>query len=505
MRKRGSVTKLEDGRFWARAPRQADGSRPSLGYFPAEEEAWRAIKIDVARLPEHTPDVGTTFLSFGKDILDERELNGVRGIEQERTNFDAHLATAKFANKPLTALDGDDGSVEIAAWIRAMMLKKRTDGKGLLAKSTIQRVLSLASAIFDEAGPQGRGLMKRNPCLGKKVKRRVGEAETKEKWTFFMPHEREWFSLPRATSNGYVREVERLCLLFGEGSGIRQGEQFHLRLDDMHEVTGKCTCAGWADRPHAVIRFGSKGLPRKNGKILIVPLFGYALEVAKAWRRRLPSFCPDNPHGLVWPLPSGSRRARGKPFGNGRYIACENGTHVFVKEKPKKVGRGGTHRFVDRWKEVLRIAGITRNVRWHDVRHSCASALIQGQLGDAWSLEEIQGQLGHSSITVTQKYAHLGETSLKKAASKVRVGTAPAPSSGGEVVSTNGGAGSSVAAITNDLLGVEQRGIEPLTSALRTRNTLELLRGLAAEKADSNQLLTNLANTLAALLEREPT
>jgi len=662
MRKRGSVTRLEDGRFWARAPRQADGSRPSLGMFETEEAAWRAIAIDVARLPGHAPDVGTMLPAFGEEVLDDRELNGVRGVDNERSNFRAHVAPY-FANDTLASLDGDNGRVKIAAWLRAMTRKKRADGKGLLEKSTIMRVLSLLSAIFDEAGPQGRGLMKSNPCLGMKVKRKVGESATKEKWTFFTPGEREWFSLPRATSNGYVREHERLAILFGEGSGIRQGEQFNLGLDDMHEEGG-CTCAGWEDRPHAVIRFGSKGLPRKNGKILIVALFGYALEAARTWRRRVASFAPYNPHGLVWPLPSGARRARGKPLGNGRYIACDRGTHKMVKEKPVRVAAGqGTHVFQDRWKAVQRIAGITRNVRWHDVRHSCASALIQGQLGEKWFPHEIKEQLGHSSLAVTERYTHLDTTSRKDAADKVRipgrpntsewnasgprsidqetdVGTgSPQPmrgatdnsrsastgrseptdslgnsrtdersrrgnksstdatipdvadpnictsarrsatcatatnatealkergtdaqsstqrehetssspsgmgktsvtspidsashrgpseistearsgltsieASGGELVSGNGGAGSSVAAVSSELsdlsgdsVSVEQRGIEPLTSALRTRSTLELLRALGSEKGHSNQLVTHLAATLTALLEKEPT
>ncbi|MEO6575667.1 MAG: site-specific integrase, partial [Polyangiaceae bacterium] len=53
---------------------------------------------------------------------------------------------------------------------------------------------------------------------------------------------------------------------------------------------------------------------------------------------------------------------------------------------------------------------------WHDLRHTCASALVSGMWGRAWRLEEICALLGHSSITVTQRYAHLAGTALVVAA-----------------------------------------------------------------------------------------
>ena len=61
--------------------------------------------------------------------------------------------------------------------------------------------------------------------------------------------------------------------------------------------------------------------------------------------------------------------------------------------------------------------GITRRVRWHDLRHTCASSLIAGWWGRRWSLEEVKGLLGHSSVKITERYAHLADSVLDVAAS----------------------------------------------------------------------------------------
>jgi integrase len=55
-----------------------------------------------------------------------------------------------------------------------------------------------------------------------------------------------------------------------------------------------------------------------------------------------------------------------------------------------------------RWHQVRTAAGLT-DFRWHDLRHSCASFLAQ----NGATLVEIGAVLGHSSPSITAKYAHL--------------------------------------------------------------------------------------------------
>ena len=62
------------------------------------------------------------------------------------------------------------------------------------------------------------------------------------------------------------------------------------------------------------------------------------------------------------------------------------------------------------WNAALVQADI-QNLRWHDLRHTFASRLVQkGQ-----SLSVVKDLCGHSSITMTQRYAHLNQSILHDA------------------------------------------------------------------------------------------
>lgn len=64
------------------------------------------------------------------------------------------------------------------------------------------------------------------------------------------------------------------------------------------------------------------------------------------------------------------------------------------------------------WNSARVKAGL-QDVRMHDLRHSFASALVNS----GRSLYEVQTLLGHSTSTMTQRYAHLSNESLMSAAS----------------------------------------------------------------------------------------
>ena len=64
------------------------------------------------------------------------------------------------------------------------------------------------------------------------------------------------------------------------------------------------------------------------------------------------------------------------------------------------------------WNSARVKAGL-KDVRMHDLRHSFASALVNS----GRSLYEVQTLLGHSTATMTQRYAHLSNDALMSAAS----------------------------------------------------------------------------------------
>jgi site-specific recombinase XerC len=62
-------------------------------------------------------------------------------------------------------------------------------------------------------------------------------------------------------------------------------------------------------------------------------------------------------------------------------------------------------------------AGLPRRLRFHDLRHTCASLLIaQGA-----SVKAVQAQLGHASATVTlDRYGHLFPDELQQLAERLQ-------------------------------------------------------------------------------------
>jgi len=78
-------------------------------------------------------------------------------------------------------------------------------------------------------------------------------------------------------------------------------------------------------------------------------------------------------------------------------------------------GKGGRQRkdFKGPWRAIKELAGIPKDFRFHDLRHTYASYLASsGEL----PLQLIQRLLTHQSPQMTQRYAHLAEESLRRGA-----------------------------------------------------------------------------------------
>jgi site-specific recombinase XerD len=233
----------------------------------------------------------------------------------------------------------------------------------------------LVRAFFDYA--IGDGIIETNPAMDIKVRQ---EGDTADGWTFLTPQEQQAIA-----TCGEIPEADRLRILFAMYTGLRQSEQRCLLLADVKidDSTG----------PHVIVRYGAPGQATKSNRIRRVPLIPEAVAVTRLWLELLPSYAPKNPLKLAFPTPRGHRRDRGKLYG---------------------------------FHDLRKKAGITRPVRWHDLRHTCASSLAAGWWGRVWRLEEVRDLLGHSSVDVTERYAHLATSMIQTAANQTRR-PAPAP------------------------------------------------------------------------------
>jgi integrase len=85
------------------------------------------------------------------------------------------------------------------------------------------------------------------------------------------------------------------------------------------------------------------------------------------------------------------------------YEAGDGAGRVFISKKTGDSLENGRH-----WFENAVVEAKLKNFHWHDLRHTFASRLrMKGA-----PLEDIADLLGHKSLTMTRRYAHLGPNKL---------------------------------------------------------------------------------------------
>jgi integrase len=244
------------------------------------------------------------------------------------------------------------GKLAIASIDRSDIVGWRDDLAG--SYKSKQKLLSLLQLALDEAVE--RMLKTDNPARTVKI-HKAGAASSKDGLEGILSPD-EQRRLVAA-----VPARERPLVVFALCTGLRQAEQWWLHWEDV---------AGGS----VIVRRSAGGLPPKSGKPREVPLLAPAAAVLAQLRGA-------ETEGLIFVGARGGRRVEGR-------------------QPPL-------------WPKWVKAAGIDRHVRWHDLRHTCATSLLAGWWGRKWTLDEVCKLLGHSSIAVTERYARKLNETLKNA------------------------------------------------------------------------------------------
>jgi len=232
------------------------------------------------------------------------------------------------------------------------------------------------------------------------------------------------------------------------GAGLRRRELLSLRRRDVVDLGGEF--------PRLLVREGAPGRATKGGAPREVPLFGVALAALRAWLFDVGEDATRDSDGAVARVvedghamftDAGERGAsRDQQQLAAAFWATAVGVDPFVladvEEQRAKSAvradeiqhepdpdayvfpgqRGRAREDIPRegFERALRAARITRACRWHDLRHTCATSLLEGWWGRAWSIEEVQQLMGHSSRAMTERYIHGRGTLAARAAAEMR-------------------------------------------------------------------------------------
>lgn len=376
----GTVCRRSDGKWRTRM--WVHGKRRDLQVFDTEIEARRFLRawnIDVESGAIVAP-AAETLRVYGETWLDRRELHGsrkraqVRDIDNERSLWRTHVEKSRLAGLALDAIRRRDVDDFVSSLRRKKALQTvRTRGGSIsletdrtLSRGVVKHALRLVRTCLDDA--YRREVISSNPAADIDV----GHAtSTDTKWDFLRVDEID--SLLKCEA---LTEAARAFFAVAIFAGLRLSEILHLQWADVHldvEVPG----------PSMLIRFGRKGGATKSGKARTVPILPALLPWLRAQHARA------GQQTYVFTSPDGSHFAEG-----------------YTSGWPAKAGRPS----------ALERAGVPRQIRFHDLRHTCGTHLALGSWGRTWSALEIKGMLGHSSLRVTERYTHLADNTLHDAA-----------------------------------------------------------------------------------------
>lgn len=373
----GSVSRhrRRDGSIGYRVRLWVDGRRVSYGVY--DDEATARDRLAAALEQRGDRDGTITLRAWGIDWLSAREKRGSRAIRTERLCWGKHVAPSWIAAMPLRRIT----RAHVVRFVRELEAKRHARTGALLSRQTLVHALNLLRRSLGDAADEGK--IAANPASDVRITK--NRASSAQPWTFLtlaeiarleaLPVCAGTESAPLArnrngTESDTLTPAQRTIFIVGIYTGLRDGEMWALRWGDV--VLDE-------ERPEILVRASNDGAT-KSGRVRRVPLLEPARLELERWKQLRPGIAG----ALVFPSADGSQHACG-------YDAD--------------------------WPRVKReLLKIERRVRLYDLRHTCASHLVQGSWGRVYSLAEIAAWLGHSNISITMRYSHLAPGGLHDAA-----------------------------------------------------------------------------------------
>lgn len=319
---------------------QRGGKKVYVGTFDSKREAEAAERRHIVTQEQIAAG------ELPPEVDDRRTLSAacaewLKTLEANKVR--AHRAYSEFVKYQIQPRLGP---TPIARLTKAQVMRWRDDCATQYAATTVNSALACLSSAFTDF--VDRGWVPVNPCYG------VSQVEVRDRaynWIKTRPELERLLSV----CPDELRDMVAVAV----GTGLRLDELLHLAWDDVDLASRLLT-----------VQRGRQGTV-KSGRIRHVPVVDSVLPVLQRRAlKRAGAF-------LVFP----GQAKSGKPAG--------------VRTKtPVQVA----------FKHALRRAGLDTKLRWHDLRHTCASWWVLSG-GDIFRLSKM---LGHASVTITQKtYAHL--------------------------------------------------------------------------------------------------
>lgn len=214
--------------------------------------------------------------------------------------------------------------------------------------------------------------------------------------------------LSNATANRYtafVRRVFNIAIRWQVVEGRNPAQHAEMRREQHREIYLK----------EAELRALFKALGEEPNRIAAGVIAFLAATGARRGEAMAAKWENIDLERRIWKVPiSKSGRKRHIPLADGALLVLSrlpatSSEWVFP-------GEGGKHVGCIRkcWARVKEQAGLPANLRIHDLRHTFASMIVaRGR-----TLQEVGALLGHSSLSMTQRYAHLAPAQLINAANE---------------------------------------------------------------------------------------